>query len=107
MINSIIHTCMTEGDFVLHSGQKTHYLFDIMKLISNREFLIDFREFVKYDYFLVGIEFGGAILVANYTGYLGNFAIIRKEGTIYGKRKYFIVSENNLYNPIQYQIKDS
>ncbi len=84
MTNSIIKTCMKEGNFVLHSGQKTRYLFDVMKLITNEEFLTEFREFVNGDHFLVGIEFGGSLLVANHAGCHGNFAIIRKDGTIYG-----------------------
>ncbi len=80
---SIIHTCLQEGNFTLHSGQKSKYLFDVMKLINNFDFQQEFTRFVDGD-FLVGIEFGGSIL-AMLNGNK-NFAIIRKDGTIYGNQ---------------------
>lgn len=80
---STIYTSLIRGDFILHSGQKSTYLFDTMKLIKNPDFLLDFHDFTRGD-FLVGIEFGGAILAAIDGGYTKDFAIIRKDGTIYG-----------------------
>jgi len=80
---SIIHTCLKEGNFTLHSGQKSKYLFDVIKLIDNFDFQQEFARFVDGD-FLVGIEFGGSIL-AMLNGN-ENFAIIRKDGTIYGNK---------------------
>ena len=83
MTKSIIYQCLKEGDFILHSGQKSKYLFDTMELIRNEDFLEEFYEFIGND-FVVGIEFGGAILAAMNSGYQGKFAVIRKDGTIYG-----------------------
>ena len=80
---SIIYTSLIRGDFTLHSGQKSSYLFDVMKLIKNPDFLLDFHDFTRGN-FLVGIELGGAILAAIDGGYTKDFAIIRKDGTIYG-----------------------
>jgi len=56
-----------------------------MKLIRNTKFLEEFNKFVGRD-FLVGIEFGGAILAAmNMTSRHNNqIAMIRKDGTICG-----------------------
>lgn len=95
MEKSIIYTCLTEGDFKLHSGQRTRYLFDTMKLIRNNEFLREFCKFVQGD-FLVGIEYGGSILSAINAGYRVKFAIIRKDGTIYGDeipKNYVIIDD--------------
>ncbi len=82
-IHSTIYSCLTKGDFTLHSGQKSKYLFDTMKLISNHDFMEEFYNFVDGD-FLVGIEFGGSILASMYGSETLKFAIIRKDGTIYG-----------------------
>lgn len=95
MNKSIIYTSLIRGDFTLHSGQKSKYLFDVMKLIKNPDFLLDFHEFTKGD-FLVGIELGGAILAAIDGGYVKDFAIIRKDGTIYGSpipKKYVLLDD--------------
>jgi orotate phosphoribosyltransferase len=84
MTKSIIYTCLTEGDYVLHSGQKSMYLFDVMKLIRDYDWCKEFYQFVDND-FIVGIEFGGAILATLDGGNQNeDFAIIRKDGTIYG-----------------------
>ena len=94
-IKYTINTTLRRGDFTLHSGQKSKYLFDIMKLINNEDFLSKFREFTKGD-FLVGIEFGGAILASLDGGYTKKFAIIRKDGTIYGSpipKKYVLLDD--------------
>jgi len=84
-MNSIIKTCISEGNFVLHSGQRSKYLFDVLKLIDKEEFLSEFYRFVHCD-FIVGIEFGGAILASINSGRNLRFAIIRKDGTIYGDK---------------------
>ena len=85
MTKTTILSSLTKGNFTLHSGQKSNYIFDIMKLIRNEDFLKEFDEFIKGD-FIVGIEFGGSILAALNANsrYQRNFAIIRKDGTIYG-----------------------
>ncbi len=95
-IEEIILSCKKEGDFTLHSGEKSSYLFDVMKLLDKRMFHRHLGRFVK-DECLVGIEFGGAILAA--AGSQNNhqwdefgiaytrdrrFGIIRKDGTLYG-----------------------
>ncbi len=94
MIRDIILTCREEGDFILHSGEKSSYLFDVMELIGNKDFHFEYSYFIENE-FLVGIEFGGAVLAAlgsQYNGYteMGDthtddgFGIVRKDGTIYG-----------------------
>jgi orotate phosphoribosyltransferase len=84
MIKETILSCLKEGDYTLHSGQKSKYIFDVMRLIRNQEFLEEFYNFVDGD-FLVGIEFGGAAYVILNGGNQNiDFAIIRKDGTIYG-----------------------
>ena len=81
---SIIYTSLKRGDFTLHFGQKSTHLFDIMKLIRDYDFCEEFYNFVDGD-FLVGIEFGGAILATLDGGNANeDFAVIRKDGTIYG-----------------------
>ena len=81
MINEKILSCLKQGNFTLHSGQKSEYIFDVMQLIADFDFQQEFCEFVNGD-FLVGVEFGGSILAM----LNGNedYAIIRKNGTIYG-----------------------
>jgi orotate phosphoribosyltransferase len=109
MSENIIYHSLIKGNFILHSGQKSTYMFDIMKLISNFDFHREFCQFVNDD-FLVGIEFGGAIL-ATVNGL--DFAIIRKDGTIYGSPipKRFVLlddvvtTENSLRTAIK-QIHD-
>jgi len=57
-----------------------------MKLIRDYDWCEEFYNFV-YDDFIVGIEFGGAILAALDGGNANeDFAVIRKDGTIYGSR---------------------
>lgn len=78
----ICEKTLKKGDFTLSSGKKSKYIFDIMELIQEQKFIDEFRKFVEHESFLVGIEFGGSILAA-----MSNkpFALIRKDGTIYGK----------------------
>ncbi len=84
MKDSVIYNCLKEGDFLLHSGQRSKYLFDVMRLIRNYDFCDEFYQFVNNN-FIVGIEFGGAILATLDGGSQNkDFAIIRKDGTIYG-----------------------
>ena len=90
---SIIHTCLKEGNFTLHSGQKSKYIFDVMELISDFNFKQEFDKFVDGD-FLVGIEFGGSIL--SMLNRNKNFALIRKDGIIYGNKipkKYVLIDD--------------
>ena len=75
--------CYTEGNFILHSGEKSNYLFDVLKLINNGEFIQNVWDFLEKDSPLVGIEFGGAILAS--IVFIDDFSIIRKDGTIYGE----------------------
>lgn len=70
-----------KGKFKLHSGDESNYIFDVLEIIHDQEFLKAFREFIKYEDYLVGIEFGGSILAA-ISG--KPFGIIRKDGTVYG-----------------------
>lgn len=70
-----------KGKFKLHSGEESTYIFDVLEIIHDQEFLKAFREFVKYETYLVGIEFGGSIMAA-LSG--KPFGIIRKDGTVYG-----------------------
>ena len=94
MIEDVILTCKKEGSFILHSGEKSSYLFDVMELIGNKDFHHEYSYFID-DEFLVGIEFGGAILAAlgsRYNTYKlygdiytdNQFGIVRKDGTLYG-----------------------
>ena len=69
------------GDFILHSGDKSNVLYDVGKVITNPEFIKQFRTFIEHQKFLVGIEFGGAMLAA-LSG--KPFGIVRKDGTVYG-----------------------
>jgi len=47
MKNSIIYTCLTEGDFTLHSGQKTRYLFDIVNYSVLKHRSLSMMETIK------------------------------------------------------------
>ncbi len=69
------------GKFKLHSGEESTYIFDVLEIIHDQEFLKAFREFVKYENYLVGIGFGGSILAVVSCK---PFGIIRKDGTVYG-----------------------
>ena len=80
MIKDIILTCKKEGDFTLHSGEKSSYLFDVMEIINDEFFQQAFINFTRRD-MLVGIEFGGAMLVMLVDA---PFGFVRKDGTIYG-----------------------
>lgn len=87
-IKDIILTCKKEGDFTLHSGEKSSYLFDVMELIGNTKFHHEYTWFIEDEY-LVGIEFGGAVLAALGSQYNtldidDRFGIVRKNGTLYG-----------------------
>jgi len=83
---------LKHGNFILSDGNKSSYLFDIMELIQKEEFIIVFKKFIKHESFLVGIEFGGSILAAM-SG--KPFALIRKDGTIYGKipKEYSLIDD--------------
>lgn len=86
-MNKLYQKAYTKGDFILHSGKKSKYLFDVMKLIGEPEFIAEYHKFIRYRNrrsFVVGIEFGGAVLASLDAGYGRKFAIVRKDGTIYG-----------------------
>lgn len=102
---STIMRCYEEGNFILHSGEKTDYFFDVMKLIDDAEFAEYFMKFVEKDEFLVGIEFGGAILAA---ASCRPFAVVRKDGKVYGKipKNYTLIDDViTIGNSIQDAIK--
>ena len=77
----IFKECYTEGNYILHSGDSSNFLFDVLKIINNPIFIDYLSTFFKDDNHLVGIEFGGA-LIAAMSG--KPFSIVRKDGTIYG-----------------------
>lgn len=77
----ILKNCYKEGNFILHSGQNSDHIYDILELIMNEEFTIKLSKFVENDH-LVGIEFGGSLFAA-IRSY--EFSIVRKDGTVYGK----------------------
>lgn len=88
----IFKECYTEGNYVLHSGDSSNFIFDVLKVIHNPIFIDYLPTFLKDDNHLVGIEFGGA-LIAAMSG--RPFSIVRKDGTIYGNipDKYTLVDD--------------
>src|SRR4030067_168047 len=110
LIQEIIKSCKKEGNFTLHSGQKPDHIFDILELLSNRDFLVYFSWFTENDH-LLGIEFGGALLASigsQINCNNGEFSIIRKDGTLYGKipDNYVLIddvvtTENSIRNAIE------
>lgn len=77
----IFNKCYTEGEYTLHSGDSSNFIFDVLKVVHNPIFINYLPTFLKNDNHLVGIEFGGA-LIAAMSG--KPFSIVRKDGTIYG-----------------------
>lgn len=81
MSKLIMEECYTEGNYTLHSGDSSNFIFDVLKVVNNPMFIDYLPTFFKDDNHIVGIEFGGA-LIAAMSG--GPFSIVRKDGTIYG-----------------------
>ena len=81
-----------EGDFILHSGDKSDVLYDVLEVVGTKKFLNSFKKFIRKEEYLVGIEFGGAILAAM-SG--KPFGIVRKDGTVYGEipNNYSIIDD--------------
>lgn len=77
--------CVTFGDFLLHSGQKSDWIFDSLKLsYTQRKDVLwclgieGYRLLEKIT--VIGIELGGALIAYTDCVYPG---LVRKDGTVY------------------------
>ena len=76
--------CIRYGDFTLHSGIKSTWICDLLVLLPSFPALM--LELKPSNFPLVGIEFGGALLVT--MAYPTTSGIIRKDGSTYNIPRY-------------------
>lgn len=74
----VFKDCIKYGDFTLHSGQKSSWIFDAL---LGREHWSAWLRVLQQVYPPVGIEFGGSLLAQTMGG-----GIIRQDGTYYEPR---------------------
>jgi len=82
--NSVLRH-ITYGEFILHSGQHSTWIFDAIPLLSD---FIDFMVYLDPKFTTMGIEFCGSLLAIAKDG--GRAGIIRKDGKIYEPPSYKI-----------------
>ena len=73
----IVKQCVKYGQFELHSGKRSNWICD---LLEAKEFFKHFVYLLVPRHTLVGIEFGGALLVASTKT---NYGIVRKDSNFY------------------------
>ena len=76
-LQNAIRLCIIEGDFTLHSGQRSNWICDLFQVWSTGWFS-RFILALDSSYPLVGVEFGGAVLALCSNRSCG---LIRKDGT--------------------------
>ena len=80
--NSVLRN-ITYGEFTLHSGQHSTWIFDALPLLSD---FVDFMVYLDPKFTTMGIEFCGSLLAIAKDGV--NAGIIRKDGKIYEPPSY-------------------
>lgn len=69
--------CVSWGDFILHSGEKSNWICDLLIIRHKFNEIVNVMD-IKHP--LIGIELGGALLALTYSLKAG---IIRKNGELY------------------------